>query len=591
MATSPSNSSSCMSGKNAEKISLPDVEKRATLGSCASHPPPETFLSKMKQILCGDNKEKIKLKEGIQHHTPERKRSSNKKVGYSVCGVVVLFTLFCCSTTACIIMWFTDIYLSQILEQMTVHNGSLVYNSWKKPSLQPLICVYAFNYTNLEEFVFFRAGKMRVKETGPYCYRETLEKIHVSFQEGTVTYGNKRTHKFDPNFSRGKPDDVIYLPNPVIFTAVSHVKDSAYIFQLLIHAVVKFANSDIILKVKVQDFLFGYDDNLLRFATGSAKMLQKELPYDKFGILAIRAAETNNTITVQTGQHDLEHIDIVQAFNNKTVLDVWSGKECNRIDGSDGAFFSRKDLEERNTLYIFHEDVCRRLPLVFEKYVDFQGGVKAMRYHLSPTAYNTENTCYCKSNCPPRGVFDLSPCIHGIPLVMSFPHFLNGDPVLFKKITGLKPNQSLHDFFIDIQPKLGFTLGMISRLQMNLRVQKPPSDVLLRAFNNNMILPLVWVEVFADQMPDDIFRVIYHATFTVRNAQIALMYGTLISTIVLAICIVNSIWKLGKSREAIQSSAWSIPSTAAPVTTVKFPQHVKEPAPPKEIIVERLSEV
>ncbi|XP_022184723.1 lysosome membrane protein 2 [Nilaparvata lugens] len=591
MATSPSYSG-CISGKSAEKISDPDVEKRATLSTSATHLPPETFLSKMKQILCGDNVDKIKRKEGIKHKTSPR--SSKKKLGYSICGVVVLFTLFCCSTTACIIMWFTDVYLSQVLEQMTVHNGSLVYNSWRKPSLKPLICIYAFNYTNLEEYTYFRAGKLRIKEIGPYCYRETLEKVHISFQEdeGTVTYGNRRSHKFDANHSRGKPDDVLYLPNPVIFTAVSHVKNSPYLLQILMHTVVKFANSEVILKVKVEDFLFGYDDNLLRFATGSAKLLQKNIPYEKFGILAIRAAETNNTVTVQTGHKDLRHINVVRAFNNKTVMDVWHGNECNRIDGSDGAFFFRKDLEQHKTLYIFHEDVCRRLPLVFEKYVDFQGGVKALRYHLSPTAYNTENTCYCRSNCPPRGVFDLSPCAHGVPLAMSFPHFLNGDPVLFKKIAGLKPNKNLHDFYIDIQPKLGFTLGMVSRLQMNLRVQKPPADVLLKAFNNNMILPLVWLEIFADQMPDDIFRVIYHATFTVRNAQIVLMYGTLISTVLLAICFMNSAWKVWRrSREDTKSSALSLPSSAG-LTIVKFPQHVKKPAaPPREIIVERLSEV
>lgn len=53
-------------------------------------------------------------------------------------------------------------------------------------------------------------------------YRETLEKINVKFneEEGTVTYGNKRTHQFDPVHSHGSPNDTIVLPNPSII--VSH---------------------------------------------------------------------------------------------------------------------------------------------------------------------------------------------------------------------------------------------------------------------------------------------------------------------------------------------------------------------------------
>lgn len=88
-----------------------------------------------------------------------------------------------------------------------------------------------------------------------------------------------------------------------------------------------------------------------------------------------RAAETKERITVRTGTNDLDRIGIVTGLNGESQMTVWDSPECNRIDGSDGAFFPRYLINKTNTLYLFHKDMCRKLPLVYQKEVDVSTSV------------------------------------------------------------------------------------------------------------------------------------------------------------------------------------------------------------------------
>lgn len=56
-----------------------------------------------------------------------------------------------------------------------------------------------------------------------FYFRETLEKINVQFndEEGTVTYGNRRKHEFEPYHSKGNPNDTLVLPNPALIVSFS----------------------------------------------------------------------------------------------------------------------------------------------------------------------------------------------------------------------------------------------------------------------------------------------------------------------------------------------------------------------------------
>lgn len=75
---------------------------------------------------------------------------------------------------------------------------------------------------------------------------------------------------------------------------------------------------------------------------------------------------------------------------------------------------------------------------------------------------NPDNDCYCMvdegNSCGRQGLFNISACKFGAPMAISWPHFLYGDPTLLEDVEGLNPNPNLHEFYIDFQPVIIFSL-------------------------------------------------------------------------------------------------------------------------------------
>jgi hypothetical protein len=77
-------------------------------------------------------------------------------------------------------------------------------------------------------------------------------------------------------------------------------------------------------------------------------------------------------------------------------------------------------------------------------------------------------------------VFTLS--ISGIPVALSFPHFLNGDPQLLEKMDGLSPDPSKHESIFVIQP-----VREVYSLQRTYKMAKTK-----RLLNGRGSIPLKW---------------------------------------------------------------------------------------------------
>ncbi|XP_054258356.1 lysosome membrane protein 2-like isoform X2 [Macrosteles quadrilineatus] len=469
-------------------------------------PPAETFITKLKGLFSRSNLNKRK------------QQCSRRKLKYEYgCCFTAISIVFILSTIGCIIMWFTDLYLDSILNQMTLKEGTEIFAAWQKPPVKPLICVHVFNYTNFDDYTAGKSKKLKVKETGPYCYRETLEKIDVKFYDnGTVSYGDRRTHVFEPNNSTGSINDTLIVPNVILISAEAMIRELPILVQLVVGgALTRGFNMTPMIKVPAHEFLFGYNDKFMSFMKGLSRFLHQEIPFEKFGMLAMRAAVTNDRLTITTGSNDLDEIGVVTAVNGRDKMTAWDDDECNRLDGSDGAFFPRHQINQTARLYLFHKDLCRKLPLEFQKEVDFQDGVLGMRFHTPSNVYNTT----------------------GVPIMMSFPHFMHADPAVTAHLKGLDPDPEKHDFFIDIQPILGFTLGTVSRIQVNIQVRKSKRSSQLDVFDDGTILPVVWFEVTADRLPPDLFNMIYHASVTVQWIQWSLQWGLLAISLLSAGCL------------------------------------------------------
>lgn len=91
----------------------------------------------------------------------------------------------------------------------------------------------------------------------------------------------------------------------------------------------------------------------------------------------------------------------------------------------------------------------------------------------------------------PRGVFSIGQCQLGAPIYASLPHFLDADDYYLEQVDGLKPNRSLHEFYIDIESTLhSIPVGAKARLQLNVATP----ELRFRNIPNAMI-PVLWQEV------------------------------------------------------------------------------------------------
>lgn len=71
---------------------------------------------------------------------------------------------------------------------MILKNNSDFLEWWLRPPVDPIIKVYVFNYTNIDEYLNGSDAKIKVQEVGPYAYREHIEKVNVRFDDDLITF-------------------------------------------------------------------------------------------------------------------------------------------------------------------------------------------------------------------------------------------------------------------------------------------------------------------------------------------------------------------------------------------------------------------
>lgn len=190
-----------------------------------------------------------------------------------------------------------------------------------------------------------------------------------------------------------------------------------------------------------------------------------------------RKGINSDTITIFTGEDNIEKLSVIDRFNGQDKLDFWSTDECNRIDGTDGSQFPPHYMDKKRPLNVFSKAFCRKFPLVYDSEVNIMDGIPAWRYKAPLDVFadpetNPSNQCFCDKNtneCPPSGVFDVSRCFEA-PIYLSYPHFLNGNNSLFEKLDGLNPVEDLHRSYADVHARLAFPIGGASRVQINMQV-------------------------------------------------------------------------------------------------------------------------
>ncbi|XP_060660267.1 uncharacterized protein LOC132794059 [Drosophila nasuta] len=405
---------------------------------------------------------------------------------------------------------FTALINAVIDRTIALRVGTKTFGWWAKPPVEPKISLYVYNVTNADDFLS-NGSKAIVDEVGPYVYSETWEKVNiVENDNGTLSYNLRKIYKFREDLSVGPEDDVVIVPNIPMLSATSQSKHAARFLRLAMASIMDILKIKPFVQVSVGQLLWGYEDPLLKLAKDVVPKEQK-LPYEEFGLLYGKNGTSSDRVTVFTGTDDIKHYGIIDRFNGRTHLPHWTSDECNRLDGTDGSIFP-PHIEKSRILEVYDKDLCRLLPLVFDKEVMTNNEVPAYRFTPPEWVFadvdsRPENMCYCpagKPSCSPNGLFNVSLCQYDSPIMLSFPHFYLADDSLRTQVEGISPpNKEDHQFFFDVQPKMGTTLRVSARIQINLAVSQV-FDIKQVANFPDIIFPILWFEEGIEGLPNEV---------------------------------------------------------------------------------------
>merc|ERR1719219_1331376 len=85
-------------------------------------------------------------------------------------------------------------------------------------------------------------------------------------------------------------------------------------------------------------------------------------------------------------------------------------------------------------------------------------------------------------------------------MLLSWPHFYNGQQELLSQVEGLSPSKEKHEFQIDILPQLGVGLRAAIRLQINSFFETQGVTKLENA--TDAYVPIVWFEDGIEELDD-----------------------------------------------------------------------------------------
>ncbi|XP_054166724.1 protein croquemort-like [Oppia nitens] len=94
----------------------------------------------------------------------------------------------------------------------------------------------------------------------------------------------------------------------------------------------------------------------------------------------------------------------------------------------------------------------------------------------------------------PSGIFDLSACYFKAPVYISNAHFLNADPYYLQTVSGLKPDPSVHQSFLDIEPMTGTPIELQLRVQINVFISSVANYFIKYKNMPKIHIPVVWQE-------------------------------------------------------------------------------------------------
>ncbi|XP_057664273.1 protein peste-like isoform X1 [Diorhabda carinulata] len=432
---------------------------------------------------------------------------------------------------SCILIFFESIYDSILNYGLQFNPSSQAYQGWYKSPPIPTY-FYLFNWTNPEK-INDVSVKPEFEENGPYRFYEIRGKSNVSWFDHYVKYKSYTSTFFDETKKNGNLSDVINSVNTVALAVGYQARFQNFWTKKMMSLGLSSKSVKLYVTKPVRELLFdGYEDPVLG--------LLSKLPFfgapDKGGFFYGRNGTVGLDGTYNMHFKNDDRFGEVLLWNNKNQTDFFNG-ECNSIKGSSGEFFPLNRKKDR--IMIFSSEMCKSLVLYYTEEVMIKGvlGYKySAEYGFDNGTVYPENYCYCNGECIPTGVFNVSSCRMNSPTFLSFPHFFNADPVYRDSVKGMKPNRTLHEFYMILEPKSGIVMELQGGIQLNMLLQ-PVSSIRLYNKVPRIFLPIFYI-VHKVELSDEIaagLRLIqnlptysYYMSYTLISTGLICIFGVIV---------------------------------------------------------------
>lgn len=91
----------------------------------------------------------------------------------------------------------------------------------------------------------------------------------------------------------------------------------------------------------------------------------------------------------------------------------------------------------------------------------------------------------------------------------------------------------------------------MSRAQLNLEVRRAVGVPFLRNLKDGTILPLIWMEVGANDVPEQVLESLRSGYFTAINVEMALQWGSLIAMTLSLSAMITCLWKYRAEQHVV----------------------------------------
>ncbi|GBP59860.1 Scavenger receptor class B member 1 [Eumeta japonica] len=379
-----------------------------------------------------------------------------------------------------------------------ISEGSEIYKLLNGDIETIHISSYLFNVTNAARFLSGEDRKLKVKEIGPFKYREIRinKDINLDSDNEMLHYTPSTNITLIRELSAADPADVmVTMPNVALLSMSSMMSHKPFWMKIPFNLLTSNEKSQAIINMSAHSYLWGYEEPLIKLGN---KFLPGWIFFTQLGLLdRFLDRERPYKLVVSAANHNRFQ---VMKMNDIAGLTSWGygekSSDCNTFSDAYEGLGYPAEMTPSTRVRLFRKMLCRMLDLEYVDTVMTPLGVKALKYQISRDAFDLseKNACLCPKGDCVKGYYDVSPCFYDLPLAMSQAHFLDGDPSLLERIEGLSPDPKLHGSEVLIEPTCGVALTNTFTMQINVKVDDVTYNNVAKPFAN-MMVPIAWFKI------------------------------------------------------------------------------------------------